>query len=134
MQYLIPIFFAFIFIYAIIKKVPLYDSFIEGAKGAIPFAMGIFPYLACIFILNYLFEVSGISALLIKLLSPLFSLFQIPYASHGAIQQKQTSRQSQTQRRQMLPDSLSLKQSYLDNTLSYSSCTAQMKPKSIIQF
>ncbi len=78
MQFIIPIFFAFIFIYAIIKKVPLYDSFIEGAKGAIPFAMGIFPYLACIFILNYLFEVSGISALLIKHLSPLFSLLKIP--------------------------------------------------------
>ncbi|MBQ7339629.1 MAG: spore maturation protein [Clostridia bacterium] len=78
MQYVIPILFAFIFIFAIIKKIPLYDSFVEGAKGAIPFALGIFPYLACIFILNYLFEESGISAFLVKLLSPVFSFLQIP--------------------------------------------------------
>lgn len=78
MKYFIPILFLFIFIYSTFKKVKPYDSFVEGAKSAIPFTVGIFPYLVCIFILCELFEVSGLSNLLTKVLSPLFNLLGIP--------------------------------------------------------
>ncbi|MBR5192161.1 MAG: hypothetical protein IKW33_01980 [Clostridia bacterium] len=77
-SYFIPVFFIIIFIFCIIKKVKPYDSFINGAKQSIPFAVSIFPYLVSIFILTELFEISGLSSLLTRVLSPVFNLFGIP--------------------------------------------------------
>ena len=76
--YFIPLLFAFIFIYAMLKKVKPYDAFTEGAKSALPFALSVFPYLVSIFILTELFEASGLSLALTKLLTPLFNLLGIP--------------------------------------------------------
>ncbi len=78
MQYVIPLLFLTVFLFAFIKKVKIYDSFVEGAKGAIPFATSLFPYLLCIFILTELFEVSGVTKILTDFLSPFFSLLGIP--------------------------------------------------------
>lgn len=78
MKYLLPIVFLAILIYALVKKVRPYDAFVEGAKGAIPFATRLFPYLATIFILTELFEVSGLSNAVTKLLSPVFNILGIP--------------------------------------------------------
>lgn len=77
-SYIIPVLFLTIFIVSIIKKVKPYDAFTQGAKSAIPFAVSIFPYLASIFVLTELFEVSGISNFLLNLLSPVFRVFGIP--------------------------------------------------------
>lgn len=76
--YFIPIFFCLIFVYAIIKKVKPYDAFTDGTKQAIPFALSVFPYLVTIFILTELFEASGLSALLTRLLTPFFNFLGIP--------------------------------------------------------
>ncbi len=78
MSYFFPIFFIFVFAYAVIKKVKPYDEFVSGAKGAIPFCVNLFPYLLAIFVLTELFEVSGITQWLTKFLSPAFSFFGIP--------------------------------------------------------
>lgn len=78
MQYIIPLFFIFIFVFAFVKKVKPYDSFVEGVKSAIPFAMNIFPYLVTIFVLTELFEISGLSDALSDFLSPAFSFLGIP--------------------------------------------------------
>ena len=78
MRYFIPLLFIVIFIVAIIKKVKPYDAFTEGAKSVIPFAMSIFPYLVSIFVLTELFEVSGISNGVTKIISPFFNLLGIP--------------------------------------------------------
>ena len=78
MQYLIPIFFIFIFVFAFIKKVKPYDSFTDGVKSAIPFAVQIFPYLVSIFALTELFEISGLSAALSNFLAPAFNFLGIP--------------------------------------------------------
>ncbi len=76
--YLIPVLFLVIFLFSIFKKVKPYDAFTLGAKSAIPFATSVFPYLVSIFVLTELFEVSGLSDLLLKILSPVFSIFGIP--------------------------------------------------------
>lgn len=76
--YLIPIMFLLILIYSAIKKVKPYDAFTTGAKSAIPFAISIFPYLASIFILTELFEISGLSNFICNLISPVFSILGIP--------------------------------------------------------
>ena len=78
MQYLIPLFFILIFVFAFIKKVKPYDTFTDGVKSAVPFAVSIFPYLVSIFVLTELFEVSGLSALVADFLSPVFGFLGIP--------------------------------------------------------
>ena len=40
---LIPLIFIVSFLFATIKKVKVYDSFVEGAKKAIPLIISIFP-------------------------------------------------------------------------------------------
>ena len=77
-KYFIPILFLVIFVFAIIKKVKPYDAFTLGAKSAIPFAVSIFPYLASIFVLTELFEVSGLSTALSNFLAPFFKVLGIP--------------------------------------------------------
>lgn len=77
-KYLIPILFFLIFVYALIKRVKPYDAFTLGAKEAIPFAMSVFPYLVSIFVLTELFEASGLSAFITKIISPVFSFLGIP--------------------------------------------------------
>ncbi len=76
--YLIPVLFLVIFLFAMIKRVKPYDAFTVGAKSAIPFATSIFPYLVSIFVLTELFEASGLSNALLKVLSPVFGIFGIP--------------------------------------------------------
>ena len=75
---IIPLLFIVIFLYAIKKKVKPYDAFTEGAKGAIPFVCALFPYLAAIFILTEIFEVSGLSNAVSSSLSPVFGVLGIP--------------------------------------------------------
>lgn len=77
-KYLIPVLFLFVFLLSMIKKVKPYESFTLGAKSALPFAVSIFPYLASIFILTELFEVSGLSNLFSTALSPFFRILGIP--------------------------------------------------------
>ncbi|MBP5467563.1 MAG: hypothetical protein J6Y43_08400 [Clostridia bacterium] len=78
MQYLIPLFFILIFIFAFIKKIKPYDTFTDGVKSAVPFALNIFPYLVSIFVLTELCEQSGLSSLISDILSPVFGFLGIP--------------------------------------------------------
>lgn len=74
----IPTLFLAVFLYALIKKVKLYDGFAEGVKEAAPLVLSLFPYLAAILILSELFERSGLSALVTGWLSPVFSFLGLP--------------------------------------------------------
>lgn len=76
--YLIPILIISLFIYAYIKKVNVYKSFVNGAKGSVELVLSIFPYIASILIAVGLFRVSGLSSLLIKIVSPVFKILGIP--------------------------------------------------------
>lgn len=77
-KYFIPVLFLVIFLFAVFKKVKPYDAFTQGAKSALPFAAKVFPYLVSIFVLTELFEVSGISDAVTRLVSPAFSFLGIP--------------------------------------------------------
>ena len=74
----IPALFFALFLYALLKKVRLYDCFTEGVKEAVPLLLSIFPYLAAMLMLSELFERSGLSAALTQALSPAFSALGIP--------------------------------------------------------
>ena len=76
--YFIPILIILILVLSFIKKVKPYETFTNGAKHALDFALSIFPYLVSIFVLTELFELSGISNFISDLLSPVFKFLGIP--------------------------------------------------------
>ncbi|MFA5110059.1 MAG: nucleoside recognition domain-containing protein [Desulfobaccales bacterium] len=77
-HYLIPIFILFTVGYGFFKGVPVYDSFISGAKNGIEIIIGIFPYVLAIFIMVKTFQASGAHAFINGIFSRVGSLFQVP--------------------------------------------------------
>ena len=74
----IPLLFLALFIYALVKKVRLYDSFTAGVKEAAPLVLSLFPYLAAILMLSELFERSGLSGILTDAIAPGLEAIGIP--------------------------------------------------------
>lgn len=78
MALIIPIIFIIVFVFALIKKVNIYDGFTEGIKSAFKFTVSLLPCLAAIFMMCAVFEVSGFADGLCRLLSPVFGILGIP--------------------------------------------------------
>jgi len=76
--YVLPAFIALNFLLGAIRRVPLFDAFIEGAKEAFTLAVNIFPYLAAVLIAVSLFKESGLSLLLAKAANPVLGFLGIP--------------------------------------------------------
>lgn len=76
--YILPILFILLFLYCIYKRVNTYDTFVKGAKGAIKLVVDIFPFIASIMIAVALLRVSGITAWLSQVLSPIFNALGVP--------------------------------------------------------
>ena len=74
----IPVLFLGVFIFALIKKVKLYDSFTAGIKEALPLIFSLFPYLAAVLMLSELFERSGLSDMITSFLAPAFRFLGVP--------------------------------------------------------
>jgi spore maturation protein B len=77
-QYLIPVFVIFTVVYGFIKKVPVYDSFVSGAKEGIGIITGIFPYILAIFIVVKTFEASGAHDFIKRIFSVVSGPLHIP--------------------------------------------------------
>ena len=77
-QYLIPVFVLFTVIYGFYRKVPIYDSFVSGAKEGIGIIIGIFPYILAIFIAVKTFEASGAHDFLKNIFSVVSGPLHIP--------------------------------------------------------
>ncbi len=75
---IIPAVFLLSFLFALFRKVRVYDSFTEGVKGALPLILSVFPYVAAVTMLAKLLQSSGLSASLSNWLSPAFSFMGIP--------------------------------------------------------
>ena len=75
---IIPVIFLLSFVYAIKKKVKIYDAFTSGAKDAIPLVVSVFPYIATVTMLCQLLQISGAQAYLEDCIAPLFSSLGIP--------------------------------------------------------
>ncbi len=76
--YIIPVLFISLFCYAKYKKINAYDTFVKGAKKAIPLVIDIFPFIATIMVAVTLLRTSGAILLLAKVFSPVFSFLGIP--------------------------------------------------------
>ncbi len=75
---IIPILICFVMIYALIKGVDGYGSFVEGAKGALPLMASLLPYIIAMFVAVELFRNSGLSGWLCNILSPIFRFVGVP--------------------------------------------------------
>lgn len=76
--YLVPALIGILIVWALIKKVRIYDAFTDGIKRSLKLVADVFPYVAAILIMNSLLEKSGINKAIIDLLTPFFAFFAIP--------------------------------------------------------
>lgn len=78
MSYVVPSLILLTFLAAVIKRVPLFPSFLEGVQEALKLVLSTFPYLLAIFLAIELFRVSGLSKLLAEAVSPAMQLLGVP--------------------------------------------------------
>lgn len=76
--YALPVIIFVILTVGIIKKVPVYEEFTEGAKDGFKVAINIIPYLVAIIVGISMFRASGGMDILAKLFAPVMSKFNIP--------------------------------------------------------
>jgi len=74
----IPFMIVFIPLYAAFKKVPVYETFLEGAKDGFSTAINIIPHLVGMMVAISMFRASGAMDMLAGLISPLTEQFGIP--------------------------------------------------------
>ncbi|MDP2360873.1 MAG: nucleoside recognition domain-containing protein [bacterium] len=75
---LVPFLFVAIPVFAVARRVKLYEEFIEGAKGGFEVALRIIPYLVAILVAIGMFRASGALDLLAGLLAPLTAAIGFP--------------------------------------------------------
>ena len=65
-------------VYGLLKKVPVYEEFVEGAKDGFKVAVTIIPYLVAILFAIGMFRASGAMEFMIDGLRPVMSWFGVP--------------------------------------------------------
>lgn len=76
--FVIPLMLVGIPLYGLVKRVPVYESFVEGAKEGFQVAVRIIPYLVAILFAIAMFRASGAMDLLARLLSPILAPLGFP--------------------------------------------------------
>ncbi|RMD88907.1 MAG: spore maturation protein [Calditrichaeota bacterium] len=74
----IPLVILLIVSFGVIKKVKIYESFVEGAKGGFEIAIKIIPFLVAILVAIGMFRASGAMDFLVKIISPVTNLIGMP--------------------------------------------------------
>lgn len=74
----IPAIIVFIPLYAFFRKVPVYESFVDGAKEGFDTAIRIIPHLVGMMVAISVFRASGAMDFLVGLVRPLFDYFGVP--------------------------------------------------------
>lgn len=75
---ILPIFILVILTLGIIKKIPIYEEFIDGAKDGFKVSITIIPYLIALIVAISMFRASGALNYITNWLSPLLTALQIP--------------------------------------------------------
>lgn len=74
----IPVTIAFILLYGWKRHVPVYETFVEGAKGGLTTTIRVLPHLIAMMVAVTMFRESGALAMLLSLLRPLLDLLHFP--------------------------------------------------------
>jgi spore maturation protein B len=76
--WLIPVIIGFILIYGTLKKVPTYETFVEGGKEGITISFSIIPYLVGMLVAISIFRASGALDFLMNIMKPALDILNIP--------------------------------------------------------
>lgn len=76
--WILPAILLIILIVAVIKKVPVYEAFVEGAKDGVQVSLNIVPYLVAIIVAVSMFRASGAIELISTILAPLLTKIHLP--------------------------------------------------------
>ncbi len=79
--YALPFIIVLILTIGIVKKVPVYEEFTEGAKDGFKVAVSIIPYLVAIIVGISMFRASGAMDSIAAFLAPLLNKFSVPVDS-----------------------------------------------------
>ena len=74
----LPVIIIGILTFGLIKKVPVYEVFTDGAKDGFQVAVKIIPYLVAIIVGISMLRASGVIELIANLLAPILTQFNIP--------------------------------------------------------
>ncbi|EKN69652.1 spore maturation protein B [Neobacillus bataviensis LMG 21833] len=74
----IPLLIGFILLYGTLKKVPTYESFVEGGKEGIKIAVSIIPFLVGMLVAISIFRASGALDALMNWIRPVMKMMGIP--------------------------------------------------------
>jgi len=77
-NWFIPLFLLIVFLHGVYKKVPLYDTFVEGAREGLHMAIKLLPYVVGIYVAVGMFRNSGAMDILLAPVKPLLLLFGVP--------------------------------------------------------
>ncbi len=75
---IVPLLAAAVLLYALYKRVDVYDAFVEGAKEALPVLYRIVPYMAAMLIAIQLFRDSGVLDRFTAIISPALAKIGMP--------------------------------------------------------
>ncbi|RSL32052.1 spore maturation protein [Salibacterium salarium] len=76
--WIIPSLLLLVIVHAAIKKIPAYDSFVEGGKDGFQLAISLIPYLVGMMVAISVFRESGAMDLLLNALEPVLVLIGVP--------------------------------------------------------
>jgi spore maturation protein B len=76
--WLMPVIIGFILIYGTLKKVPTYETFVEGGKEGITISFSIIPYLVGMLVAISIFRASGALDFLMNIMKPALDILNIP--------------------------------------------------------
>lgn len=74
----IPLILATILVYGMFKKVPVYESFVEGAKDGFGTAVKIIPHLVGMLVAVSIFRQSGALEMITSFLRPILEILHVP--------------------------------------------------------
>ncbi|WP_088102282.1 spore maturation protein [Halalkalibacter urbisdiaboli] len=74
----IPLLIAFVLVYGTYKRVPTYETFVEGAKEGFGMAISIIPYLVGMLVAISVFRASGAMEFMIELMKPALHAVGVP--------------------------------------------------------
>ncbi|MFF2090155.1 spore maturation protein [Paenibacillus sp. NPDC058174] len=77
-SWLIPAIIVFIPLYAAFRKVPVYETFVEGAKDGFGTAINIIPHLVGMMVAISMFRASGAMDMMLGAVQPLFDWLHVP--------------------------------------------------------
>jgi spore maturation protein B len=76
--WLIPVIIGFILVYGTMKRIPTYESFVEGGKEGIQIAFSIIPYLIGMMVAIAIFRASGALEFFVGLMRPMLEALGVP--------------------------------------------------------